>query len=255
MSSPLGSTKCPPRRRLWDAAQPRLHLSQYRRLLTSYRGGGIPIPDTYNTFAPFYDLLSGEYPVYRAGRTLGIELLDLQSGAQVLDIGCGTGLNFALLQQKIGPGGWIVGIDRSPGMLAQARRRAERRGWTNVILLEADATTMSPGEVASRIAAEGGRDVSDAVLATYSLSLMDDWESAWTTMTRLVRPGAAMGVVDMQEPTGRYSVLAPLARAACRLGGSDITAHPWRAVERDCTDVNAASARGGHVQIRVGRRA
>lgn len=215
----------------------------------------ILIPDTYSTFAPFYDLLSGEYPVYRAGRTLGVELLDLEPGAQVLDIGCGTGLNFALLQRKIGPGGTVVGIDRSPGMLVRARRKAERRGWTNVILLQADATTMSPDGIASRIAAEGGRDVSEAVLATYSLSLMGEWEAAWTTMTRLVRPGGTMGVVDMQVPTGRYSMLAPLARAACRLGGSDITAHPWLAVERDGIDVKAASARGNHLQIRVGRRA
>jgi len=213
------------------------------------------ITDTYSTFAPFYDLLSGEYPVYRAGRAVGIELLDLEPGAQVLDIGCGTGLNFPLLQQKIGPRGSIVGIDRSPGMLARTRRKAERRGWTNVILLQADATTMSPDGMASRIAAEAGREVSDAVLATYSLSLMGEWEAAWTTMTRLVRPGGTMGVVDMQEPTGPYSVLAPLARAACRLGGSDINAHPWRAVERDCIDVTAASARGNHLQIRVGRRA
>ncbi len=214
----------------------------------------VPITDTYNTFAPFYDLLSGEYPVYRAGRTLGLELLGLEPGAQVLDVGCGTGLNFRLLQEAIGPGGTIVGIDRSPGMLARARRKAQRAGWTNVILLEADATTMSPGGIRTRIAAEGGRDLSDAVLATYSLSLMREWESAWITMTRLVRQGACMGVVDMQEPVGRYAVLAPLARAACRLGGSDITAHPWRAVERDCSDVVAASARGGHLQIRVGRR-
>jgi demethylmenaquinone methyltransferase/2-methoxy-6-polyprenyl-1,4-benzoquinol methylase len=63
-----------------------------------------------------------------------------------------------------------------------------------------------------------------------------------------------MGVVDMQEPVGRYSVLAPLARAACKLGGSVITAYPWQAVERDCSDVIAASARGGHLQIRVGQR-
>lgn len=212
------------------------------------------ITDTYSTFAPFYDLLSGEYPVYRAGRAMGIELLDVEPGAQVLDIGCGTGLNFPLLQQKIGPGGTVVGIDRSPGMLARARRRAERRGWTNVILLQADATTMSPDAMASRIASEGGREVFDAVLATYSLSLMGEWEAAWATMTRLVRPGGTMGVVDMQVPTGPYSVLAPLARAACQLGGSDISAHPWRAVERDCIDVRAASARGNHLQIRVGRR-
>ncbi|MBM7849626.1 hypothetical protein [Arthrobacter roseus] len=67
-------------------------------------------------------------------------------------------------------------------------------------------------------------------------------------------PGASMTVVDMQEPTGVFALTTPLARAACHLGGADITAHPWTGLERDCADVQAASARGGHLQIRTGRR-
>ncbi len=57
-------------------------------------------------------------------------------GEVVLDVGCGTGLNFALLQAPIGPTGAIVGIDVSPQMLARARRRSDRHGWRNVTLLE-----------------------------------------------------------------------------------------------------------------------
>jgi demethylmenaquinone methyltransferase/2-methoxy-6-polyprenyl-1,4-benzoquinol methylase len=200
-----------------------------------------------------YDLFAAEFPVYRAGRKLGIESLQLAPGAQVLDIGCGTGLNFGLLQRRIGPEGIIVGIDRSADMLAQVRRKARRRGWTNVILLEADATTLSPDAAGAAIAARGGRGRSDAALATYALSLMPAWESAWRNMRLMSSTGASLSVVDMQEPAGRYSIAAPLARAACRLGGADITAHPWQAVERDCAEVVAASARGGHLQIRTGR--
>ena len=213
----------------------------------------ILIVEKYRRFAPLYDLLSAEWPVYRAGRKIGIESLDLRPGDQVLDIGCGTGLNFGLLHQRIGPGGRIVGIDRSPDMLAQARRKATRNGWTNVILIEADATTLSPAALRADIAAQGGREYSQATLATYALSLMAQWETAWTTMTLLSSPGASMAVVDMQEPTGLYSLMAPLARAACRLGGADINAHPWTGLERDCTDVTVTSARGGHLQIRAGR--
>lgn len=212
------------------------------------------MPDKYSAFAPFYDLFSAEQPVYRAGRRAGIEVLPLRAGDQVLDVGCGTGLNFALLQQAVGPTGTIVGVDASSRMLDQARRRVRRRGWDNVILLEADAAGTVPAEIGARTAAEGGRERSDAALATYALSIIPDWETAWRNMLGLCVPGAALGVVDMQEPTGAWTVLTPLARLACRLGGSDVHAHPWRAVERDCTDVVARSARGGHVQIRAGRR-
>lgn len=212
------------------------------------------IAGKYSSFAPLYDALSGEYPVYRAGRTLGVRDLRLSRGAQVLDVGCGTGLNFGLLQRAVGPSGTIVGIDRSPQMLARARRKAEQNGWTNVILIEADATTLSVDATRSAISAQGGRAACDAAIATYALSLMESWEDAWSRMLHLVRPGGALSVVDMQDPVGAYTVLTPLARLACRIGGADITAHPWRGVEQDCTDVRTASARGGHLQVRTGRR-
>ena len=208
----------------------------------------------YRGFAPFYDLLSGEYPVYRVGRVLGVESLNLPPGAQVLDIGCGTGLNFALLQRAVGPGGTIVGIDRSAEMLAQALRKAERRGWSNVILIQADATTLEVEEIRREIRERGGRQLSDAALTTYALSLMTPWHAAWDRMLDLTAPGGTLCVVDMQEPDGPFRIMTPLARLACRMGGADITAHPWQAVERDCLAVTSGSTRGGHLQVRTGRR-
>ncbi len=209
--------------------------------------------DKYTRFAPFYDLLSGEYPLYHAGRVLGINALAPTQGQQVLDIGCGTGLNFALLQQRIGASGTIVGIDRSTQMLRQARRRAAARRWDNVILVQADMVIEEPASLSGRIVAAGGSALSDAALATYSLSLMGDWERAWRTTTSLLRPDGRVGVVDMQDPVGWARWLAPLARLACALGGSDIHAGPWRAVEEQCADVLRGSTRAGHLQIRAGK--
>ncbi|MBG0739381.1 methyltransferase domain-containing protein [Paeniglutamicibacter antarcticus] len=209
--------------------------------------------DKYTRFAPLYDLLSGEYPIYHAGRVLGVTALGPRQDQQVLDIGCGTGLNFALLQERIGTGGTIVGIDRSAQMLRQARRRAIARRWDNVILVQADMVLEEPAALSGRIAAAGGTELSDAALATYSLSLMGDWKRAWETTTSLLGTDGRIGVVDMQDPQGWARWLAPLARLACALGGSDIHAAPWRAVEEECADVIRTSARAGHLQIRAGK--
>ncbi|MBG6226647.1 demethylmenaquinone methyltransferase/2-methoxy-6-polyprenyl-1,4-benzoquinol methylase [Arthrobacter sp. CAN_A2] len=209
--------------------------------------------EKYSSFAPFYDLLSGELPVYRAGRVLGIRSLDLSPSHQVLDLACGTGLNFAHLIDRIGPTGTIIGIDRSAEMLAQARRKADRRGWTNIILVQADATTSSTASLSASITSHGGKALSDATLATYALSLMKPWEAAWETMKDLTAPSGSICVVDMQEPTTGIPGMKALARLACRLGGADITAQPWQGLERDCAHVTRASARGGHLQIRTGR--
>lgn len=190
--------------------------------------------------------------MYRAGRVLGIEALDPQPGQQVLDLGCGTGLNFPLLRDRVGSSGTIIGIDRSAQMLEQARRRVAAAGWGNVILVQADAVLMDPLLIGAEITARGGAPSSDAALATYTLSLMPEWRRAWANMAALLRAQARVAVVDMQEPAGWGKVFTPLARAACALGGADIHAHPWRAVEDGCTDVVRSSARSGHLQVRAG---
>lgn len=211
------------------------------------------MPGRYKFYAPFYDALSAEYPIYHSGRVLGIDGLGLKEGMQVVDIGCGTGLNFSLLQKGIGGTGTVVGIDKSSSMLDQARRRARRKGWKNVILIQADAAAISQEEAGERIEAAGGTPSSDAVLATYALSLIPKWEQAWENMKTLCRTGARASIVDMKEPEGAAAVLTPVARLACRLGGADIQAHPWKAIEEECTGLVTASARGGHIQVRSGR--
>ena len=45
-----------------------------------------------------------------AWRAEAVHRLALQPGAAVVDIGCGTGLNFPLLQEAIGPAGKIIGV-------------------------------------------------------------------------------------------------------------------------------------------------
>lgn len=164
---------------------------------------------------------------------------------RVLDIACGTGLNFSYLQRRVGPAGSITAIDVSAKMLDQARRRVRTAGWSNVRLVEADAVDLRPGSL-------GAGTKFDAAICTYGLSLMPNWRKALASMIELTRAGGRVAVVDMQKPHKRAAVWAPLAQLACLLGGSDIDAHPWAAIESSLADVRAASVRGGHIQIRVG---
>jgi demethylmenaquinone methyltransferase/2-methoxy-6-polyprenyl-1,4-benzoquinol methylase len=63
----------------------------------------------------------------------------LRPGDTVVDVGCGTGLNFLHLEHVIGPTGRIIGVDLTDAMLAQAKLRVEKHGWNNVRLVQADA--------------------------------------------------------------------------------------------------------------------
>lgn len=206
------------------------------------RGGFIRRPEPYSTFAGLYDVISLDWPVYRAGRVAGVDGLRLAPGDRVLDLGCGTGLNFAHLQRRIGPSGHVIALDSSRAMLRQAALRARRRGWNNVTFVCADASTVDPA----------AWDPVGAALSTYALSIIPNWPAAWRTMLQATWVGGRIAVVDMQDPQGWWALLRPLARWLCAVGHSDIQAHPWKLLESELTEVRGAARRGQHIQIRVG---
>jgi ubiquinone/menaquinone biosynthesis C-methylase UbiE len=210
--------------------------------------------DPYAVGARLYDVLSGERLVYRVGRAVGIDLLQLQRGDVVLDVGCGTGLNFPFLAAAVGPAGLVIGLDRSPQMLAVAQHRITRDGLNTVLLLEADATAFTASTVNALIESTGREPGVDAVFASYAMSVIPDWHAAWQASLAALNPGGRAGIVDMQPPTGWAKLLSPIAYLACAVGGSDIHARPWTAVETDCVNVIKKNLRGGHIIAAAGMR-
>lgn len=101
--------------------------------------------ELYRDQAPSYDLQSQAFMPFRQRV---VELLELEPGDSVLDVGCGTGLCFEPIEEVIGPAGRLAGIDVCPEMLGEARSRVELEGWRNVELRCGDAATVElPAEV------------------------------------------------------------------------------------------------------------
>jgi SAM-dependent methyltransferase len=90
----------------------------------------------YGAMAPSYELRTTSGDVWR--RDL-VKALAPRRGETILDVGCGTGRNFTQIQERIGPEGRLIGLEQSPEMLAQARARVQKHGWTNVELICAGA--------------------------------------------------------------------------------------------------------------------
>jgi SAM-dependent methyltransferase len=90
----------------------------------------------YSGLAPAYDRLTAWAKPYR---WQAVDELGPRPGETVLDVGCGTGLNFGPVEDRIGSEGLLIGVDVCPAMLARARARADRAGWDNVVLVCASA--------------------------------------------------------------------------------------------------------------------
>ena len=106
--------------------------------------GLIPL---YRKRAKRYDQTTLLY--YMAGfrhwgyRKRAIQSLALNQGDTVVELGCGTGLNFSLLQDRVGPRGRIIGVDLTDAMLDGANSRVAAHGWSNVELIQSDAAVYS----------------------------------------------------------------------------------------------------------------
>ncbi len=121
-------------------------------------------------------------------RREAVKRLDLKRGDLVVDIGCGTGLNFALLQEAIGPEGRIIGVDLTDAMLEQARRRVAKAGWKNVELVQADAASYAfPSQV-------------NGMLATFALTFIPQAKLVIQNGSRALAPFGRWVVLDMAWP-------------------------------------------------------
>jgi ubiquinone/menaquinone biosynthesis C-methylase UbiE len=106
------------------------------------RVAGLGSPDAqlairrYGDLAAAYDRRTAAGSAYRRRSVLA---LAPAPGEVIVDVGCGTGLNFALVQEGIGRRGRLVGVDASAEMLERARARVRAEGWRNVTLIHAAA--------------------------------------------------------------------------------------------------------------------
>jgi len=144
--------------------------------------------DIYRKRAKGYD--SSGIAGLESRRKEAVSSLNLKRGELVVDIGCGTGLNFALLQEAIGADGKIIGVDLTDAMLDQARQRVTDHGWGNVELVQSDATHYEfPTQV-------------DGIISAFALTFMPDCVRVIQNGCKALAPGRKWVVLDMAWPAG-----------------------------------------------------
>jgi ubiquinone/menaquinone biosynthesis C-methylase UbiE len=180
---------------------------------------------TYRKKAKHYDVTSRLYPApgypQRAQRLRAVQALGLRAGDSVIDMACGTGLNFPLLQKAVGPDGRIVGVDLTDAMLARAQDRIGANGWSNVSLVQADAAGFDfPAEV-------------DAILSTYALTQVPECAGVIAHGAAALCRGGRWVVLDLKVPGSTPEWLTQLGTAIVRPFASVdewIMRRPWEAI-------------------------
>jgi ubiquinone/menaquinone biosynthesis C-methylase UbiE len=133
--------------------------------------------DFYDRVAPEYDGWAGGLHGRVAAKL--VEVAAPRRGDAVLDVGCGTGLVTALLAERVGARGSVVGVDLSARMLGLARLRLRPN------------TTFLPMAAEHMVFRDRSFD-----LITYGQSLpyLIDPQASLEEAARLVRPGGRVAL-------------------------------------------------------------
>jgi ubiquinone/menaquinone biosynthesis C-methylase UbiE len=181
--------------------------------------------ETYRKKAKHYDITSRLYPIpgypQRAQRLRAIQALGLRPGDTVVEIACGTGLNFPLIERAIGLDGRIIGVDLTDAMLAQAQNRIETNGWRNISLVQADAAEFDfPTEA-------------DAILSTYALTQVPECADVIAHGAGALSGGGRWVVLDLKAPDNVPRWVEQLGIALGRPFGSIdewVARRPWESI-------------------------
>jgi ubiquinone/menaquinone biosynthesis C-methylase UbiE len=151
----------------------------------------LEVLDHSETWKP---MLNARRALYRALRP--------RPAARILDVGCGTGYDAAMLAPRVRPGGAIEGVDRSARMVAIAQ---ERYG---------DVPDLTFRQAGIEALPFPDRQF-DATFAVRTVQYMDDPLPALREMARVTKPGGRVAVVE-----GAMSVMdLPMPELADRIMG------------------------------------
>jgi S-adenosylmethionine-diacylgycerolhomoserine-N-methlytransferase len=137
----------------------------------------------------FYSSQMEHYDDFRRrllhGREQMMGLLPLETGANVIDMGGGTGNNIEALAPRLSNINSVTIVDLCGSLLNVAKKRIEQKRWKNVFTAHADATQYKP---------DFGQ--ADAITFSYSLTMIPNWFDAINHAYKLLKPGGIIGVVD-----------------------------------------------------------
>ena len=139
----------------------------------------------YNNSVKLFYLIGWRVNFYRIK---AVDALNLKQGDTVVDLCCGTGLNFPHLHNAVGPKGKIIGVDLSADMLKVAERQVKNNGWENVTLVNSDAAHYQlPKNI-------------NGIITSYAITLIPEYDSIIIRGSDSLGKGGKFVILDFKKP-------------------------------------------------------
>jgi ubiquinone/menaquinone biosynthesis C-methylase UbiE len=164
-----------------------------------------------------------------------LDQLALRPGDRVVELGCGPGMFSRRVLRRLGPGGVLVGVDSSAGLLDQARGLLAGLGPARFEPVADDLTRLGPW-----------LDGADVIVGRTVLHHVPMAEFLLGRLRAAVRPGTRVGFLepDFRAPQGRVAYLEVTGRPELApLGVWAIAINHLYELRRLSPDVGAGLAR------------
>jgi len=107
-------------------------------------------------------------------------------GEQVVDVGCGAGIDTLIAARMVAPEGQVIGVDMTPAMLRKAQQAANKARLDNVLFREGYGEELPVAD-----------EWADVVISNGVLNLMPDKAAGLEEMARVLKPNGRIQIGDI----------------------------------------------------------
>jgi ubiquinone/menaquinone biosynthesis C-methylase UbiE len=149
--------------------------------MTTAHDAKIKAASTYNAAADFYDDPANSFWERFSRRT--VERLGIAPGARVLDVCCGSGASALSAVEKVGPEGFVLGVDLAQKLLALAQTKVRDRNLRNIEFRMGDLLNLGVPDANFEV-----------VICVFGIFFVPDMHAAVRELCRAARPGGKLAI-------------------------------------------------------------
>ena len=121
-----------------------------------------------------------------AGMGNPFDLGPLHAGQNIVDAGCGAGLDCLIAAKMVGAAGEVIGVDMTTEMIDKAASNARAAGVTNVTFKQGIFEELPVGD-----------EWADVVISNGAINLAPDKNAVFRELNRVLKPGGWVQIADI----------------------------------------------------------